>query len=105
MKIELGKLYFFVYAIITIIIVTTIMTLLGARISAKTVETLDFDQFDSLCATDGITRNLGEWLSSDYYNDKTNKLETTFIFIKGDTLIYEVKELDNGMFKVIKTHQ
>ena len=105
MKFELEKLYFLVYSIVTLVVVIGIMTLLGAKISAKTNEILDFDQFDSLCTVDNIPRNLGEWMSSDYYNDKTEKLETTFIFIKGDTLIYEVKELDEGMFNVTKTHQ
>lgn len=62
---------------------------------------LDFDQFDSLCITDSIPRNISTWQRTEFVDDSC-KLKVQFTFDKGDTVFYITEFIDNSKFSVEK---
>ena len=73
------------------------------NIHKKTHIILDFDQFDSLCVVDSIPRDLNKWNSHDYIGEN-EKLITNYMYLKGDTVVYNVVPLNDGYFDVIKSN-
>ena len=93
-----NKLYWFIVAVITLLFLTIV---LYANDQNSHSQILDFDQFDSLCVNDSIPRNLKLWENQDYV-DANDKVKTKYTLNVKDSVIYNVKPLDDGFFYVSK---